>query len=182
MSDRLVSIWTHPRATIREIVEDNPSQYVIPIAVILGVAGALASESVTGLRDFGVSVATGAVLGVIALYVVSALFYFIGNLLGGYATFQEIRTVYAWSSIPNICTFPTVFLASLVDDQSPLVYCLGGFWLVLSFWGFVIWIVGLSEVSNFSIWKVLLSTIIGWLTMAALFGCILFLVINTVAR
>ncbi|MCS6938186.1 MAG: Yip1 family protein [Roseiflexaceae bacterium] len=186
MSDRLVSIWTSPRATIREIVDDDPRQYVIPLTVILSIAATLASDSffdeLDSFQDCMATIAIGVVVGIIALYAFSALFCFIGNLLGGYATFQEVRTVYAWSSIPNICAYPAVFLLSLIDDQSPLIYCLGSFVVVLSLWSLVIWIVGLSEVSSFSIWQALLATIIGWLTIAVLLGCIVFLLINATTR
>jgi len=74
------TIWTEPRATIRRIVETNPTRNVIALAAIGPAIGALANQWSKALDDNAnlsalwpievvFSVAFAAVLGVVSLFI-----------------------------------------------------------------------------------------------------------------
>src|SRR5258707_5069273 len=87
-----LTIWTEPRATIRRIVETNPTRNVIALAAIGPAVGALSFECLKAkeLGSENISllwatafVAAKPVLGVINLFIVGVVLRWTGSLLGG---------------------------------------------------------------------------------------------------
>ena len=104
-----VSMWTKPRATIQQIVDSNPGRLVLILAAISGFSRALDRASIGNFGDrwewpeiFLLSAITGLIVGIISLYVGSALIRWTGTRLGGNASWQNIRAAWAWSSVPII--------------------------------------------------------------------------------
>ena len=117
-----LTIWTAPRATIRQIVDRNPRYHVI-FLIVLGTEAAVAGGLLTGLpggpHALGTTLApetaryiwrlliagmmvAGPLFAVISLYASGALMRWAGGVLGGTATSVEVRAAIAWSSIPSI--------------------------------------------------------------------------------
>src|SRR5258708_35628845 len=89
-----LTIWTEPRATIRRIVETNPTRNVIALAAIGPAVGALANQwskaldenanlSVLWPIEVVFAVAFAAVLGVGSLFIFGAVLSWAGGPLGG---------------------------------------------------------------------------------------------------
>ena len=117
-----LTIWTAPRATIRQIVDTNP-RYRVIFLVVLGTEVAVAGGLLTGLpagsQELGTTLSPetaryvwrlllaamlviGPIFAIISLYVSGALMRWAGAVLGGTATAVQVRAAIAWSSIPSI--------------------------------------------------------------------------------
>src|SRR5579863_4437802 len=108
-----LSIWTEPRATIRRIVDADPTRYVLALAAIGPALSSLVrqwSAAMNGTANLPViwpllvafNVAASAVAGVLLLYLSSVIFRWSGGLLGGTANRVEMRAALAWSQVPAI--------------------------------------------------------------------------------
>ncbi len=117
-----LTIWTAPRATIRQIVDTNP-RYRVIFLVVLGTEVAVLGGLLTGLPKgsqtwnahpagnraayvwrllLAAMLVVGPVFAIISLYVSGALMRWAGGVLGGTATAVQVRAAIAWSSIPSI--------------------------------------------------------------------------------
>ena len=122
------TIWTEPRATIRRIVDTDPTRNVIALAAIGPAINALASQwskamggtanlSVLWPMWVAVNVAFQAVLGVVFLYIGAVILKWSGGLLGGVASRVEMRAAMAWSQIPGIAAEIVLLLAVLTGHS-----------------------------------------------------------------
>jgi len=178
-----LSIWMRPRATIRGIINKNPSFRVLPIASAGGILQALEVEVLFGAGDqlsvamiLFLCVVLGPPLGLILLYLGAWIVELSCRMLGGQADSREVRTALAWSSIPFLATTPlwiirialvgkelfTFEKPSLVS-QPALFYLLVATFVpevVLSIWWLVVTVKALAEVQRFSAWRALSSMLL----------------------
>ena len=108
-----LTIWMRPRATIRGIVNQNPSFRVLPIAIAGGILQAIQLEVLFWAGDqLSVSmllvlcVVLGPLLGLILLYLGAWIVELSCRMLGGQSDSAEVRAALAWSSIPFLATTP----------------------------------------------------------------------------
>lgn len=200
-----LTIWYKPRGTIRAIVDNNPSYGFFLLASILGVLTALGQAIREGYGDsihwtaitIGALV-LGPLIGILALYIGAAILWVVGDWLGGYAEIEEVRSVLAWSSIPNILhsaiviifavitTGPELFrseparLLYMLERSAPLALLylsaaglLLVVMLILNTWQIFILIKGLSEVHHYSVWRAIVTLAIPIVPIAGLALCAL---------
>jgi Yip1-like protein len=166
-----LTIWGEPRTTLRRILEIDPGYLVAPLAVAsvavpwMALCLMISAVWLTPPRSPVVPLLFGSVLGLLKLYVASWLLKAAGGWLRGRANEVEIRTVVAWSSVPNlvgtILWLPLIFLMGfgLVSFDSPgrvlsvLLIQNIVMGVVLRVWSIVILCKGLGEVQGFSAWK-----------------------------
>ncbi len=186
-----VTIWTEPRRTIREIVDRDPSYGALLIAALAGALSALESRWIempahpAGAWPMfvAVSVGVGAVLGIVAIYVNGFLLKWTGALLGGTASYAEVRAALAWSEIPTIVAVAFGILAVVAGIAGPIGPAgpaiprrgtgLELLQLVLGIWSFVITLKCLGEVHRFSAWRALGSIIVLIFAVFVLIGILL---------
>jgi hypothetical protein len=133
-------ILISPRATIRAIVDRDPRDRVIVLAVIGGVVGAIAaavqfrSPEAFKIGAHSIPAISGAtlrkirlgrifaspVLALIFLYLDGALLRWSGGLLGGTAKPVEVRAVVGWSSVPSILTGLILIAFTLIDPPATM--------------------------------------------------------------
>ncbi|WP_442483634.1 Yip1 family protein [Aeoliella sp. SH292] len=108
-----VSMWTKPRETVRQQLDNDPTRNVLLLGVLTGVAGQAGNNVMAMAPELGQRVATlvalvlvGAIFGVIWLYVSAWLVGVAGRLLGGVARALECRTALAWSTVPGLWMAP----------------------------------------------------------------------------
>jgi hypothetical protein len=189
------TIWTEPRATIRRIVETNPTRNVIALAAIGPAVGALSNQWSKALDDsanlsrlwpieVAFSVAFAAVLGVVSLFISSAILRWSGGLLGGVASRVELRAALAWSQIPAIAAEVILLLAVLQGiaiphptaaamlQIDPPFYKVGVIEGVLAIWGSIVGLYCIAEVHRFSAWRAFCATLIPALIAMAVIGFI----------
>ncbi len=171
-------MWTKPRATIQQIVDSNPGRLVLILAAISGFSQALDRASMKSFGDrwewlviFLLSAIIGPIVGIISLYVGSALIRWTGTWVGGNASSQNIRAAWAWSSVPIIWALilwiPELALfgqelftseAPIIAAAPPLAWLRVGFSVIemsIGIWAFVVFLKCLGQVQGFSAWKAL---------------------------
>jgi len=173
-----LTIWTKPRATIRGIVNIDPTYAVIPITLVSGIVLALGIAAATGQAGkmlplwaiLGIAGVTGPIIGLVFLYIGAWLVGVSCRVLGRGADLTSARAALAWSMVPILATIP-LWLARLVvfgdktfTAELPtfdanfwqrilLLLALGLAELVLQIWSLVILLVALDETQGLSVWK-----------------------------
>jgi len=200
------TIWTEPRATIRRIVDTDPTRNVIALVAIGPAIGALASQWSKALGNNAnlsvlwplwvvVSVAIQAALGVLFLYIFGVIFKWSGSLIGGVASRVEVRAAVAWSQVPAIAAEIVLLLAVLIGIPIPVpttpntfpkidpafykVLVIEG---VLGFWGFIVSLKCIGEVHRFSAWRALVAILIPPIIALVVIGFIIFVVSRLVGH
>ena len=104
-----VSMWTRPRTTIQQIVDENPEHYVWVLAALAGIGRVLDRASIRNMGDrvefpliLLLALVAGPIGGLVSLYIGSALIRWTGNWMSGKASSGEVRTAVAWSSLPMV--------------------------------------------------------------------------------
>ena len=191
------SIWIEPRATIRRIVDSDPTRNVLTLAAIGPALNSLISQwsavingtthpSVLWPLWVAFSVAVQAAFGILFLYIIGAVFRWSGSLLGGTATSVEVRAAQAWSQVPAIVAEIILMLAlfagipmpkmlpgrlPLIDPAFYKVMVVEG---VLGIWAIVISLKCLGEVHRFSAWRALAAILIPpFMVLAVIFLAVL---------
>lgn len=171
-----LTIWTRPRATMRAIVDTNPSFRVLPIAMVGGVLQAIqleasifAGEWVSISTLLVIAVVFGPLVGVALLYLGAWLVELSCRLLRGEADSREVRSVLAWSSVPILATIPLWILRIALLGRELFTFDKPSYFsspilrnvviastvpeLVLSVWWMVVTVKALAEVQRFSAWR-----------------------------
>jgi hypothetical protein len=140
------------------------------------------------LEILGLAIILGPIAGAIGLYLSGALFRSTGSWLGGTASDKEVRAVFAWSSVVDIAGLLIFALIMIIfgrewfQSSAPwadssvgilIVILLIPIGLTLLIWRSVIFLSGLAEVHNFSIWKSLGATVLGFVVVIIPILCIL---------
>jgi hypothetical protein len=161
------TMWLRPRATIRSLVNHEPTQNVDRLAILMGItqviernnAGDGTFQSV--LVTLAMAALLGPVAGLIGIRISGAVSGWIGRKLGGMATNEEVRAAFAWSAVPRITALPLQILFLLIlpffSATNPaiglLLVGMGGVLTVLGLWEFILSVATLAEVHRFSIWR-----------------------------
>lgn len=183
-----ISMWTRPRATIQQIIDENPERLVLLLAAIGGFSEALDRASMENLGDkmglpmiFAIAAVGGPIMGVVGLYIGSALLRWTGEWIGGKGTSVTIRAAMAWSNvlivwsmllwIPSLAFFGHEFFSSeigSIEDNPLMLFILMGIGtveIVIRIWAFVAYLKCLGQVQGFSAWKALGNTILAGLVV-----------------
>ena len=176
-----LEIWIRPREVIRNIVDTNPTRYVILLAAISGFFESLEQASDKNYGDsmslifiFIMALFVGSIFGIIGLYISGALVKWTGGWIGGEGTSEEIRAAIAWGAVPKIITniillIPTllIFGRDLYSSYIPPIPGVKFFTIPLlllgsigGIWSLVVGLKCLGEVQGFSAWKALLNSIL----------------------
>jgi len=199
------SIWIEPRATIRRIVESDPTRNVLALAAIGPAINSLISQwsavingtahpSVLWPLWVAFSVAIQAAFGILFLYIFAAVFRWSGSLLGGTATSVEVRAALAWSQVPAIVAeiillfalFAGVPMPKMLPGRLPLIdpafYKVMVVEGVLGIWGFIISLKCIGEVHRFSAWRAFLAILIPPIIVLVIVGLGVFLFASIVGK
>jgi len=193
------TIWTEPSATIRRIVDTDPTRNVIALAAVGPAINALAGQWSKAMTNTGslsplwplwvaFSVSIHAVLGVVGLFIGAAILRWSGSLLGGVASSIEMRAALAWSQIPGIA-FEIVLLMAVLNGV-PMPQATGGqlphidpaFYkvlvieVILGLWGGIVGVYCIAEVHRFSAWRAFCSTLIPAIIAIVVLGISVFVI------
>lgn len=170
-----ISMWTKPRKTIQRIIDTNPTDKVIFLAIVFGVTNILDQASRKNLGDsmgvieiFALAIVGGAITGIFGLYFFAFLLRWTGDWIGGKANDEQIRAAYVWSNIPAIVILilwvPHLLLfggemftsemPSLIENPflSYYLYAMLFVEMILGIWSLALYLVALAQVQGFSIW------------------------------
>ena len=190
-----LTIWRHPRETVRWIVAENPSLHVIWLACLAGVGDLLSRDFArdTGDRStVAIIVAIlgacirGPVWGLLCLWIFSHLIRWTGGLIGGKATREHLKAAMAWALVPLVCGvplwIPLVVYSYIFSEDAPsaaaqpvlLVVALLAIFLVeviLAVWTIVLLCQTVAEVQGFrSGWRALANIVMAMSVVVASMG------------
>jgi hypothetical protein len=199
------SIWIEPRATIRRLVDSDPTRNVLALAAIGPAINSLISQwsavingtthpSVLWPLWVAFSVAIQAVFGILFLYIFAAVFRWSGSLLGGIATSVDVRAALAWSQVPAIVAeiillfalFAGVPMPKMLPGRLPLIdpafYKVMVVEGVLGIWGFIVSLKCVGEVHRFSAWRAFAAILIPPIIVLVVVGLGVFLFASIVGK
>ncbi len=193
LEEAFLTIWLHPRATIRRIVSVNPGYGVIALAAIGGITQVLASASRRDVPGLTLGTALlgafvgGPVFGVLALYVGAWLTRLTGRWwLHGQARPDELRAAFGWASLPHVVSLPLWLLALAAYGEalftetggelaglSPVYLLFTLAVVVLQIWGIVIASAAVAEVQGYrSGWKGFANILLALLLFVAVIAIV----------
>lgn len=190
-----LEIWTEPRATIAQVVAENPKRSLWTLAWIYGFCS---------LMNLFQSIELGAVMGTAGILIVGALLApfwgylslsvwsafvaLVGKWLKGQGTFQTVRAAYAWSSVPLLVNVPLwllmaflfghqLFLSQPHAEVLPYAKVMVLFAIliakvILAIWSLVIYINALSEVQKFSVLRAIVNLVLAGVVLIVLFSLV----------
>jgi len=184
------TMWLHPRATTRQILDTDPARLVIVLAMFGGVLNALDRASLKSLGDdlpvpmiFALAIPVGMIGGLIALYLGGALIRWTGSRLGGQASAVQVRAALAWGHVPvywaGLLWLPYLgfFGDEIFMSEMPSVEARPWLLLVLvnlavlemglGIWGLVTLVLAVAEAHRFSGWRSLGSIVLAMLVLGA---------------
>lgn len=196
-TETLMSIWIHPRRTIRDLLDENRDRALAYLLVFLfGISFTMDQISFSEYGDWyslafllGISVPIGLPVGLLMWLLYGGMFWGIGRLLGGTAAWKDVMTAVAWAFIPYTAKLLIWLLRALsfgeetftlftpnIDNSFPLLILYFLFLLldvVLTVWFYAILILIVSETHQLTFWKGALTVILGiatlWLVLKYLF-------------
>ena len=171
-----VTIWTQPRQTLRELIDQGPTRIVLLLAALHGFVNMIDRVS---SRDAGdvmsfptmllMCLIIGPVAGLVSLYLGALLFRWVGRWLGGQGKTRELRTALAWAGLPVIASLPlwgllalllgpalftsTSTIETIAPWQTIIATLIGLVILALSGWSVLLSVLGIAEAHRFSIWR-----------------------------
>jgi signal peptidase I len=179
------SIWWHPQATIKGLATSTSPPQVLLLAALAGIGGAITYlANVQSLHWFAVlalAVVLGPLTGILRLFIDAALYAWSGRLLGGRAGQAQMRTVLAWSSVPNVIALPVLlgalalfqqrFLRAYVRpdaEPDPLLIAISILLVAALVWSVFIAVRGIGAVQGFGILRSLVNAAMPPLALLAL--------------
>lgn len=203
------TIWVAPRATMRRILDTNPTRYVYWLAMVGGVAQALDQASARSFGDMVsgpilalIILCMGILTGCFMLYVGSPVMRWTGSWMGSTATTTDVRAALAWSQVPLIAAMvfwiPELLLWGMewftkvtprMDAafetnafEGMLLLGFGVVELVIGIWALIISIKCLAEAERFSAWKVIgqwFLTLLAFVIPVLIVGALIFYIFQT---
>ena len=174
-----ITIWTRPRATIRQVVETNVNYRVVFLAMLAGALSRLESRwaqvpGTPGSAAFPmlvvVSVVVGAIAGIIGLYINGVLLKWSGAVLGGIGTYAEVRAALAWAEVPVIVAVSIGIISILIGTGGPMMPYGGSgaesslsvslLHAIFGIWSFILVLKCVGEVHRFSAWRALAAIVL----------------------
>lgn len=187
-----LSIWTEPRATIAQIVAENPNRSLWALAAIYGFCS---------LMNLFQSMALGSAMGTAGIIILGAFLApfwgwinlslwswfvsWVGKLFKGQGSFAEVRAAYAWSCVPVIINIPLWLLMAflfghqlfmnfpdahlLPSGMVTLLFVILVVKVVLAIWSLIIYLNALSEVQKFSVLRAIGNVIVAGIVLATVF-------------
>jgi signal peptidase I len=177
----LISVWFSPRQTIERIVAERPRYLVLPLVMLGGAAsvanmliGYGAGGEIIGWRMLLACIVGGAAFAVFNLYVLAVFTGWIGRKMGGVASNDAVRAVFAWGTLPNILGLAVILAAAVVrrilgsgeepQGLSSLFDIIGG---LCGLWSLVVTLLMLARVERFGFWRTIVAYLAGTLVVAA---------------
>ncbi len=186
-------LWRRPRATFRALLDEAPTYSVLTLAILGGIPGGFAQAVKWNAGAFMslplvllLSLLLGGLLGLLELYVLSWLIAYSGRWFGGQAGPLQMRTIVAWSNLPNALGLLSWLLMLLVlgpalflpkDPQmmmqhtlSPLLTVASLAQITLAIWSLVLLVIGVGVAQGLKLGKTLLSLLVPTLAFAVISG------------
>lgn len=167
----LLALLREPRATVRQQLESPDPRVeaglaaLAGIAVILGGTGGLDIAASFEHSPLVIQLVAGVPVGLAGWLLTAWIYSHMGRLLGGDGTFEQMRTIVAWSLVPLVLGLGLLLplaVSGVTGDSSALPTVLGFLLAVYCSWLAVLF---LALAHGFSLWRAVLTQIIGSLVL-----------------
>jgi hypothetical protein len=178
-----LTMFIRPRQTMRQILDGDPTRFVVLLAMFGGVLMVLDRASIDAMGDrmpvtsiFAMAIPVGVIVGLIMLYLGGAVIRWTGSWFGGRATAAEVRAALAWGRMPfywaGLLWLPflglfggEVFMGEMpsVEAQPWLLLVLLNLAVLemgLGIWGLVTLVFAVAEAHRFPAWNSLGSIVV----------------------
>lgn len=178
-----LTMWTKPKATIRQIINTNTDSKLFVLSIIYGLPmmfyyaqSTSMGQSMSLFAILLLCLIGSLVIGYIGINLGAFLLFFTGKWIGGKATFKQVRASVAYSNVTNLVAIAiwlilmTLFRQSVFLSDFPYVSTLGDFailmnsifliQLVVAVWSIVIFVASLSETQGFSNFKAVINSLL----------------------
>lgn len=184
----LTEIWTRPREVFRYIHERQYEKYMLVLLMIAGIYKTFDRASSQNLGDtlpllgvITVCVLSGIMFGWLSAYISAALISWTGVWLDGEADTKSILRIIAYASIPSIIALfliipqMGIYGVEIFKEEGDVTS--GGMMANIIYWGSMIlelvlgicsiffYVIGVSEVQGFEIWKAVVNLILAMLVI-----------------
>jgi hypothetical protein len=172
-----MSIWSHPRATIRAISMEKPAYgfWILSTLYALYLSFSTANFYSWGLdRSFSAVffplVIVSPLTGFVWLTFQAFLLRIAGRILGGKASYQFVRAAVAWSRIPYAFALGMWIVLMAVHTESAFIQHAAGpsslfimlISLILHVWAIVLLVQLIREVQSFSLGRAIANVVLSW--------------------
>lgn len=165
-----LTIWTRPRETMRRILDASNNRLqifiLICISLIYCVFDTINRSIIANISSLFITVINSVGCSIVLFFLMTALMYWIGKIIGGRGTYRDIILASLYSAIPSTI-FYLLYLLSLlyIYNILPVSGILIDIFILLVIPIFYGWIVIVSlkilaESHRFSSWKAFLIVII----------------------
>lgn len=202
---RLWTIWYRPRATVRQGLVNPSPIFELIVAAFFGITAFLDNAEKENFGDywsfrwvFTLALTVGPMVGILSLYLMSALLRWTGKLFGGRASYAELRTAVAHGWIPFVWTGTLqailfvlygkqTFSISGPSDIGDFAFLKGMFvgllpiWILLGVWIVVIAVQCLAEAQGFSAWLAFANYFVAFMVMVVAAIIMAIVVVSVVA-
>ncbi|TVQ44885.1 MAG: YIP1 family protein [Saprospirales bacterium] len=190
--DILFKIWLSPRKIFRYLHENKHDNLVIGLIVLFGIFSALDRAAGRSLGDtwslsaiLAFAIVFGGLGALIWYYIYSALMSWTGKWLKGMADTWSIMRVIAHSVVPSLVGSIILILLVIVygheffrsdwmEDNGSIATVITlasiGVQVLLSIWTIVLFVIGVSEIQEFSIGKAILNILLPLILIVVVFG------------
>ncbi len=172
----LLSVLIRPQATIRYVVHHYGSASMLVLAALSGVLSVLvllaqgaSDRNLHWFAVLAVSVPSGLAVGVTGLYLDGAMAGFACRMLGGRASYREMRAVVAWSAVPHVLMVAPAIAALLMLRQDFFQHPVVGFAaLITAGWMLALRIRTTGAVQNFGLLRSIVSYVLEFVLLFAI--------------
>lgn len=182
-----LSLWIHPRRTIRNILSTNPLRMIIPLALLNGVISGISWVAFFWARFpyqeqyqhafFVIGlILGGALFGLFNLYFGALLYQWIGSWIGGKGHFRDMKCAVGWSCYPFIVASLFAFLSYILSAHISLSFFFALLHVVTLTWAFILFLHLIGEAHQFSAWKALVTLLIAFVFLFLISLILLFLI------
>ncbi len=171
-----LTMFVRPRQTMRQILDADPTRFVVPLAMLAGVLTVLDRASIDSMGDrmpvssiFAIAFPVGVIVGLVMLYLGGAVIQWTGSWFGGRATAGEVRAALAWGRMPFYAAgllwlpYLVFFGGEVFMSEMPSVEARPWLLLVLinlavlevglSIWGMITLVLAVAEAHRFPAWN-----------------------------
>lgn len=170
----VVTIWTRPRGTIRDILNHDPNQALTTLICLYGITNALVRQLFSSSEPKGwFFILPGALIfgpigAGVGIHISEFLLSWAGGWVGGKATHAEAMAAIAWGAVPQITSALIVLsvwgvlaISGVQVIEVPLVISLLRIvQVVLGLWYAVISLRCMAEAHRIGSWKMLFAEIL----------------------
>jgi signal peptidase I len=162
-----IMVWFSPRQTIDRVLGSRLRYLVLPLACLGTISfflgRFLSSGWVYQFIEWHVllfEIVTSTVVGIVALYLNSFVFGWLGQSLGGCASPRELRVAWAWSALPGISGFLVVVILLVISRffdhvslfvPSGLLISVKTILAIFNNWSLVVFLVMISQVHRLAL-------------------------------